>query len=461
MKAATAFLAGLLTTIAASPADAQSLKEALESAYAYSPDLAAERARTRSTDETVFTALGGWLPTVTLTGTGTQSVESTNSDAGTSAHGGTSQTSGSLTMSYTLYNGGGRDAELQRAREQSGAARADLMTTEQQVLAEAGIAYVDVLVNRRILAAQQDNLFDLQDFFDRLETLVESGQRTAFDIADTRIHIGETLTDIAAQEQLVANAEARFRQFVGLAPAELQDFPVFPNMPDTAEEAVAAALTENPLMQSAKAAVRAAQEAVRIAKAGRLPTVDLSGSVNREDVFTAPDDSGIATAGDSTYGSVELSVSVPIFQAGTEFSAVRQAKQTANAERLTLKAIEDRVRQEAMTAWGELASSQSQVSAAELRLNAAKFSRDALRRRLDEGRISLLDALDVNERFIAAQQAFIQAHGAVRSAEVRLLQAIGRFGARNLQLDVAYYDPDDYYRQIRDNRFTVDVEEVQ
>ncbi|MEQ8621217.1 MAG: TolC family outer membrane protein [Thalassobaculaceae bacterium] len=460
MRWASAFLVSVAVWSVPPAATAQSLREALEAAYTFSPELAAERARTRSTDENVFTAQGAWLPTVTLTGTATQSVESTKADAGTTAHGGTSETSGSLTVSYTLYNGGSRDAELRQAREQSGGARADLMTTEQRVLADTAIAYVDVLVNRRLLTAQQDNLFELQDFLDRLETLVESGQRTAFDIADTRIHIGETLSDIAAQQQVVDDAEARFRRFVGSAPAEVGDYPEFLDMPQTEGDAVASALADNPEVLSAKAAVRAAEEAVRVAKAGRLPTVDVSGSVNREDVFTAPTDSAIGTAGESTYGAVELSVSVPLFQAGTEFSAIRQAKQTANAERLSLKAIEERVRQETSTAWSQLAFSQRQVSAAESRLDAATFSVDALRRRLEEGRISLLDALDVNERYIAAQTALLQAHGAVRTAEVRLLQAIGRFGAGDLQLDVTPYDPDEYYRRISDNLLTLDVDEA-
>lgn len=450
----TAGWLGLLSTVA----HGQSLSSALEASYNYNPELAAQRAQVRALDEDVFTALGGWLPTVNLTGSISTSVEDTTSDAGTSARGGTNQSTGSLDVSYTIYNGGLRDAELGQAREASGGGRADLMATEQRILANASIAYIDVLTSRRVLTTLQNNVFTLQDFLEGLEQLVNSGQRTAFDLADSRIQLGEALTDVAAQEQVVGQATARYRQLVGMPPGALEDFPILPEFPATPEAAIQEAIANNPLTLSAQADVQGGAEAVKAAEADRLPTVSVTGTVARDDVYRAPNDSAIGTPGESTYGTVTLSVTVPIFQGGVEFSGVRKAKQTQNQQRMALVTVQERIRQEVMSAWSALTSSRSQLAAAEDRLDAATFSYNALQRRLEQGEISLLDTLNIRERYLQAQTTQIRTWGQMLTAEVQLLQALGRFGARDLNLNVEYYDPDVYFRRTQADPISTDIQ---
>src|SRR5690242_13733650 len=57
-------IAALLT--AGSPAAAQTLSESLAYAYRNNPQLLAQRASLRATDEEVPVALSGWRPTVTV-----------------------------------------------------------------------------------------------------------------------------------------------------------------------------------------------------------------------------------------------------------------------------------------------------------------------------------------------------------------------------------------------------------
>ena len=70
--------AALLLAAAAGGARADTLEEALVSAYNTNPQLLAERANVRAVDEGVPQALAGWRPTVQFTGsTGIQQVENT------------------------------------------------------------------------------------------------------------------------------------------------------------------------------------------------------------------------------------------------------------------------------------------------------------------------------------------------------------------------------------------------
>ena len=63
-----AALAGLICWLAAAPAQAQTLTQALADAYNTNPQLLAQRALLRATDEQVPQALSGWRPTVNFTG---------------------------------------------------------------------------------------------------------------------------------------------------------------------------------------------------------------------------------------------------------------------------------------------------------------------------------------------------------------------------------------------------------
>ena len=58
----------LVLVFGTSMASAETLSEALASAYSSNPTLRAERARQRGTDEQVPQALSGWRPTVTAQG---------------------------------------------------------------------------------------------------------------------------------------------------------------------------------------------------------------------------------------------------------------------------------------------------------------------------------------------------------------------------------------------------------
>src|SRR5487761_113359 len=67
-RAGPAALAGLTLALLAAPAAAETLTNALAYAYYNNPQLLAQRALLRATDENVPQALSNWRPTVTFTG---------------------------------------------------------------------------------------------------------------------------------------------------------------------------------------------------------------------------------------------------------------------------------------------------------------------------------------------------------------------------------------------------------
>ena len=106
------------------------LQEALAAAYLTNPQLQAERANLRSTDENVPTALAGWRPTITATtgltyfqGSTTQGPQFGSSDIASPGY-----TSG-VTIQQPVYAGGHTTSLTHEAVNRVMAERANLIAT--------------------------------------------------------------------------------------------------------------------------------------------------------------------------------------------------------------------------------------------------------------------------------------------------------------------------------------------
>ena len=125
---------------------AQSLFESMVLAYQSNPTLQAERAALRATDENVPQALSNYRPTVTLSGSAGQAT----SDTSTSDKSLTPLLA-SVTVRQPVYRGGRTVASVRQAENQVRAGRADLLSTEQDVLLSVVKAYLNVLRDQAVV----------------------------------------------------------------------------------------------------------------------------------------------------------------------------------------------------------------------------------------------------------------------------------------------------------------------
>src|SRR3981189_2360775 len=114
----------LMAYVAPSPVLADTIEAALVRAYQINPQLNAQRAAVRSTDENVPQALSGYRPKVALTATAGYQYTDTNKTSGgspnaivrTETHGTNPPRSAGMTITQTLFNGN-QTANKTRAAE--------------------------------------------------------------------------------------------------------------------------------------------------------------------------------------------------------------------------------------------------------------------------------------------------------------------------------------------------------
>ena len=156
----------LLALLGPTPALADTIEAALVRAYQNNPQLNAQRAQVRSTDENVPQALSGYRPRVALTASAGYQyrIHSRRRAARRPRSSGpkftapTRRAAPALTVTQTLYNGQQTANRTRAAESQVSAAREALRVLEQTVLLSAATIYMDYLRDSAIVEVQRSNV---------------------------------------------------------------------------------------------------------------------------------------------------------------------------------------------------------------------------------------------------------------------------------------------------------------
>ena len=443
-----------LAVLPAAEASAQTLREALATAYANNPTLQAARARLRATDENVPIALSGWRPVITLQGQygyadGTQ----------TSAPGffGRTRTdiernplSGSATFNQPIYRGGRTVASTRRAETQVLAERANLLATEQTVLGDAVNAYVTVIQNQEVLRLTTNNVRVLERQLQAARDRFRVGEITRTDVAQAEARLERARSERSRADGDLQTARAQYQRLIGEAPRALVPPQPLRPIANSGEEAARLAEANNPNVLRARFDEQAAIHNVDVIFGELLPTASIQGSISRND------DS--ATRDTRNTGSQVLAVvSVPLYQGGQEHARVRQAKQEALRAQEVLAEVRRQVVDNARRAWETLQATRAEVTARTAQIRANEIALDGVQREALVGSRTTLDVLNAEQELLDARTALVRSTRDYVIATYALAASAGRLTARDLQLPVQLYDPIENYDAVRNRWFGTDI----
>src|SRR3954466_10115080 len=265
----------LIAALMAGTAAADTLRDALVSAYRTNPTLTAQREALRASDASVAIARAAGRPQVS----GTVGLNRDLTRSGILDTGGKGPTlSGGVDLSVPLFNGGSVRNSINAAKTRVEAGRATLRAVEGDVFVQAVAAYMDVIRDRAIVELNANNVKVLQTNLEATQDRFQIGDLTKTDVAqsEARLQLGRSQLAVAQGQE--TSSEATYRQVIGHQPGQLAPPPPLPPLPASAEQAVQIALSNNPdLVAISREAVAAGYD-VRVAQAGRLPT--LSGVVS-------------------------------------------------------------------------------------------------------------------------------------------------------------------------------------
>jgi outer membrane protein len=436
-------------------ARAQTLEAALVFAYQNNPTLNAQRALVRATDENVPQALAGYRPRASLTANaGYQTLTTTTREIGSTTPPGTAPIftqSGAnaprgvgATVTQTLLNGFQTANRTRQAESQVLAARETLRNTEQTVLLTAVTAYMNLLRDLAILSLQRSNMEVLEEQLRQTRTRLDSGNVTATDVSQAEARLAVGRTQVFAAEAGVATSRAVFRQVIGFEPGRLVPATSVDRFsPRSLPDAIMAGTAQHPTVALAQHNVDVALHQVKVAEGALYPTVTLQGSVQKNYDTTL-------NALETFSASAATQLSVPLYQGGAEYSAIRQAKETQGQRRLDLDVARDQARVQVIQAWAQLEASKRSIESTTGQVTSAESALNGVREEARLGQRTTLDVLNAQQELVNARIALVTAQRDRIVNSYALLGAIGRLGPDVLGLSVPLYSARVHYHQVRD-----------
>jgi outer membrane protein len=447
----------LMAHMGPTPALADTIEAALVRAYQTNPQLNAQRAQVRSTDENVPQALSGYRPRVALTASAGYQYQDTNTTSGgtptqivrTEIHGTNAPRAAGLTVSQTLFNGGQTANRTRAAESQVSGSREGLRVLEQNVLLSAATIYMDYLRDAAIVEVQRSNVRVLEQTLKQTRDRFNVGEVTRTDVAQSEAQLAAGRTQLLAAEATLTTTRANFRRIIGNEPQGLAPgSPVDRFLPGTLPAAVDLSLIENPSVTAAMFGIDVNYLQVKVNEGALLPTVSLQASVQQsyEQQLTIF----------RTFNAAALAqVSVPLYQGGAEYSLIRQSKETLAQQRLVLEQTRDLTRANTVTAWGQLVAGKAQVASAQAQVSASEIALNGVREEAKAGQRTTLDVLNAQQALVNARVALVTAQHDRVVASYAVLSAVGRLAPQVLNLATTIYDPSVHYHQVRDSWFGV------
>ena len=439
-------LAALVSLMTVASSFAEGLPDALAKAYQTNPQLNAERARQRGTDENVPQALAGYRPQIVASlGSGLQAVRNLLPDN-------TIQTATlrpwtiGVTVTQSLFNGFKTANSVRIAEFQVMSGREALRNVGQGVLLDAVTAYMNVLANKALYEAQRTNVQVLREIQATTKKRLDAGDVTPTDTAQAEARLNRGLADLNAAEVALGISKELYTQVIGEAPSVLTAAsPVDRLAPVTQVASIDTANHEHPAILGAGYDVDVAQTSIKLAEGSLLPQVSVQASASR----SVQTDSSLTTSA-SDQASVLGQVSVPIYDGGTAASQSRQAKELASQSRLVLEQVRNQSRTAVVSAWISNEGTKIALSAAESEVRAAEIALQGVRREAQGGQRTTIDVLNAQQDLTNARSRQIMAQRDRVIASYTLLSAVGRLDVHTLNLNTPDYLPDVHYHQVRD-----------
>jgi outer membrane protein len=443
----------LMACVGPTPVLADTIEAALVRAYQNNPQLNAQRAAVRATDENVPQALSGYRPKVALTASaGYQYTDTLSTQGGTPNQlirtpivGANPPRSAGLTITQTVFNGNQTANRTRAAESQVSGAREGLRVLEESVLLSAATIYMDYLRDAAIVEVQRSNTRVLEQTLKQTQDRFNVGEVTRTDVAQAEAQLAAGKTQQLAAEANLVTTRSNFRRIIGNEPEQLAPgSPVDRFLPGTLPAAVELSLTENPNVTAAMFGIDVNYLQVKVNEGALLPTVTVQAAVQQayEQTQTTPKAFG---------ASAIAQLSVPIYQGGGEYSLIRQSKENLAQQRLNLELTRDQTRANTVTAWGQLVAGKAQVASAQSQVTASEIALNGVREEAKAGQRTTLDVLNAQQALVNARNALVTAQHDRVVASYAVLSAVGRLSPQVLKLPTTTYDPSVHYQQVRDS----------
>jgi outer membrane protein len=424
-------------------AQALTLPEAVERALSRFPAVEAARARQEEAEEALGEARASRRPRGRVTGSATQYEEPM---VVTPIHGfgpglfpEFDETLGqaTLTVSYTLLDNGGIDAQVRSAGSQVEGAGAAVGSAEQLLARRVAAAYLTVLGQSRVLAAHDHRLDALRAELSRVQQRFDVGRAAKVEILRAEAALANAEAERVRLSSAVDNSERELGRLLEAPIDETRAARLVPVQVDTSppsrEELAASGIQASPAVAQARSQVATAEAGIALARSILRPDLRAVGNYNE----------WTSSQGNFTgEWNVGLQLTVPLFDGGVARRRIARAEAGVLAAQEQVRLAEVQVREDVDRA--AAAAEEAEARIASLTKAEERFAEVVRVQKLmlDEGAGTQTDYLNAEADLLGARASLAEARHAAALARVDLARAAGLLTPEWLRQNLTAENPE-------------------
>ncbi len=332
----------------------------------------------------------------------------------------------SLTVSYLMYDSGGREASIENAKQVLLATNATRNETLQTVYLNAVQAYYTLLATRATAQSSHAAEEAAQKSLDAANARHKAGTATPLDRLQAQTALSQAVLNRIRAEGDAATAQGTLANIMGYLatqPFELAD--VKDASPDPVAESdignlIEQAMHSRPDLQAAEAQIKAAEANMKVVKASGLPSLSLSASISRYNSTT----DGVSSINYSK--GVGATLNVPWFTGYRDTYNNRVAEAQLDSSRAQLDQVANQVALDVWKSYQTMLTDGQALRATDDLLNAAEESEKMASGRYKAGIGTILDVLTAQSSLADARQQRVVARYNFEASKFTLAQAIGQ-----------------------------------
>lgn len=320
----------------------------------------------------------------------------------------------SLSGNWTVWNGGQNTNTVKLNKLAVEQARLDSAVTANNVLEQIAQLYVQILYSDEAISVTKESLKVSQTNEERGKTMVSVGKMSKADLAQLTAQRAEDEYSIVEAESNLRNYKRQLKQLLQIADNDEFDV-VIPSTTDemalkdvpALNDVYAASLTQRPEIQNAKLGIESSDLSVKIAKAGKLPTVELNAGLSTSTTSMNSNGWGNQMKNNFTVGG-GVTVSIPLFDNRKTKTAVNKAMLQKENYMLDLQDKQTTLYSTVENYWLQAVTNQNKFKAARVSTESAQASYELLSEQFNLGLKNIVELMTGKTHLLQAQQNELQ-----------------------------------------------------
>ena len=320
----------------------------------------------------------------------------------------------SLSGNWTVWNGNKNRNNVKLNKVAAEQARLDSATTANNVLEQIAQLYVQILYSNEAIAVTKESLKTSQTNEQRGKTMVEVGKMSKADLAQLTAQRAQDEYAIVEAESNLRNYKRQLKELLQITSDEEFDVAVPSTTDDMALEAVpalndvyAASLEQRPEIKNAKLGIESSDLSIKVAKAGRMPTVSLNAGVTTS-TSSMSDNTWVTQMKNNFSLGGGVTVSIPLFDNRQTKTAINKAKLQKQSYLLDLQDKQTTLYSTIENYWLQAVTNQNKFKAARVSTESAQASYELLSEQFKQGLKNTVELMTGKTNLLQAQQNELQ-----------------------------------------------------